>query len=742
LRDAVNAPAGIAADPDLFTYAAPELILGSDPTSAFDLYSLGAIMFELATGETFPSANNGSEAARALDKLAGVPKILGRVIATMLSADPAARPTATRAAAMLRSSIEGTLEADLRTELGALVQRLSQNEPRPISSSDAADAVIVPDRRSSAPPRPVMAVPDEDEGDPGKTREASSASMRPLVDESGRSRDEAAPVSPILSDSTPFVPTPVGHKRQKTDPGVGTRARQGNEPGMGQSQAGKTAAARAAAPSAAVPGSAAPSEALPAAPVPSEAAPRTAAPGAAGLKPGAAPSAAPSAAPRLPVTSQRPWLSPSSVSIHDGRGGGAARANMDGVPVAEMPPFTTAEVAAIFPPEMQGDAARSSEEAAARRRGSTIDAPAFQAFEEDKHNDTVPPQVEEILSYGQLPIQSRDPLETVNKDQVDSPGAGPTAAPPTVVAPHPAAIAGANASPEGEMPALAPSPRKVWLIAGIGIVAAVAAGLGGYLMGARKGSEGAASAPGQPGQPPPPRPMSVAIAPAGVPTAPAEAPVAPTAPPGQPAPAGTATAPVPAGSATAPVAAAPSSAKPAAPPAATTAPPAKSPPTAAVAPDEAGTPTAGGSGASGAPVTVTVTTTPPGAMLWFDGKEYGRTPFQKALPSGSGQLLLVRAGFQTVKMPIIAKEGLQIDRKLVPGALPPAGTASVKVVCRTQGKFPIIVDGTETGLLCTVPNISLAPGPHDIAVFIPGSDETHRWKVQLRPGPRVVGFKL
>jgi hypothetical protein len=96
-----------------------------------------------------------------------------------------------------------------------------------------------------------------------------------------------------------------------------------------------------------------------------------------------------------------------------------------------------------------------------------------------------------------------------------------------------------------------------------------------------------------------------------------------------------------------------------------------------------------------------------------------------------------------VKLPTVAKEGLRIDRTLVPGALPPTGEAKVKVLCRTPGKFPIVIDGTETGLLCPALGLSLVPGPHDIAVFIPGRDETHRWKVQLRPGgPRVLGFKL
>src|SRR5262249_5099441 len=128
LREAINARGGTGADPELWSYSAPEIILGGEPTPACDLYALGAILYELCIGEPFPSADNDGEATRALEKLAAVPKTLERVVASLLSPTPAARPAAIKTASLLRSTMEDGAEADLRSDLGALVQRLSQQE--------------------------------------------------------------------------------------------------------------------------------------------------------------------------------------------------------------------------------------------------------------------------------------------------------------------------------------------------------------------------------------------------------------------------------------------------------------------------------------------------------------------------------------------------------------------------------------------------------------------------------------
>src|SRR5262245_41372980 len=142
LRDAVSAPAVLAAQPELWAYAAPELIKGAAPTESTDVFALGAILFELGIGQPFPSKNGGyGETELALRKLAAVPGGMGRVIASLLSADAAARPAAIKTATLLRQTLDGKTEVNLPAELGALVQRLSQQEPRP-PSDEASDAVI------------------------------------------------------------------------------------------------------------------------------------------------------------------------------------------------------------------------------------------------------------------------------------------------------------------------------------------------------------------------------------------------------------------------------------------------------------------------------------------------------------------------------------------------------------------------------------------------------------------------
>lgn len=78
-------------------YMAPELFRGYPPSPKTDLYALGCVVFELATGQLpYPSvadALSATEAPRIDNRVRGVPEHLVTLCAELIAADPDARPT-------------------------------------------------------------------------------------------------------------------------------------------------------------------------------------------------------------------------------------------------------------------------------------------------------------------------------------------------------------------------------------------------------------------------------------------------------------------------------------------------------------------------------------------------------------------------------------------------------------------------------------------------------------------------
>jgi hypothetical protein len=139
---------------------------------------------------------------------------------------------------------------------------------------------------------------------------------------------------------------------------------------------------------------------------------------------------------------------------------------------------------------------------------------------------------------------------------------------------------------------------------------------------------------------------------------------------------------------------------------------------------------------------VALSSEPPGAAIWVDGKELGKTPSTAKLPAGAKQVRLVRVGYRSATAKLGSATGAALSLPLEPTVAAPWGKAIVVVTCKTRGKLPVLVDGAETGLLCPSPRLGLQPGQHEIGILDPASGEVEKQALELRVGARYVRFKL
>ncbi len=152
-------------------------------------------------------------------------------------------------------------------------------------------------------------------------------------------------------------------------------------------------------------------------------------------------------------------------------------------------------------------------------------------------------------------------------------------------------------------------------------------------------------------------------------------------------------------------------------------------------------PTAAAKAAAGsATVSISVTSNPPGAAVWIDGQERGTTPCSVKVSPGSARLTLVRAGYRSRTSPFEAEEGKTVGETLEAVAAPLEGEARFRAECQTQGRFPIVVDGRETGVLCPSSKLRVAPGPHTIGVLLPATGKVHSKDITLPAGVRSIVF--
>ena len=133
-----------------------------------------------------------------------------------------------------------------------------------------------------------------------------------------------------------------------------------------------------------------------------------------------------------------------------------------------------------------------------------------------------------------------------------------------------------------------------------------------------------------------------------------------------------------------------------------------------------------------------VDTQPHGASVWVDGVWRGKTPLDVLVGSGGKGLALVAAGYHIFRDTFDAREGAIIRHALVPAVGPVRGDAFLNVSCRTQGKYPVFIDGVETGLLCPASRVPVSAGTHRVGVLVPAERGLVATEIAAPTGPKPV----
>lgn len=143
------------------------------------------------------------------------------------------------------------------------------------------------------------------------------------------------------------------------------------------------------------------------------------------------------------------------------------------------------------------------------------------------------------------------------------------------------------------------------------------------------------------------------------------------------------------------------------------------------------------------PERLDINTEPEGADVWVDGVLMGKTPADLLVGPGGHRVVVIAAGYRMFREVYNTTEGEYVRRSLEPIVAASRGSAFVNVTCHTPNRFPVLVDDEETGQLCPARMIPVAPGKHQVAIFVPVRRGTVAEEISLPQGPKpyVVTFK-
>jgi serine/threonine protein kinase len=154
---------------------------------------------------------------------------------------------------------------------------------------------------------------------------------------------------------------------------------------------------------------------------------------------------------------------------------------------------------------------------------------------------------------------------------------------------------------------------------------------------------------------------------------------------------------------------------------------------------DAGVPVAPPDKNAGGPDTVTIISTPPGASVFLDGAEQGKTPLTIPTARDKHTIVVVKDGFDLFTQDVDARGEVRATLK---ESTPTGGPAGIKVKCVHKDRYYVIVDGAGTGQLCPTERIHVSLGPHTVEVYDLVTEQRTQYPVVVKDTEHSLRVKL
>lgn len=115
---------------------------------------------------------------------------------------------------------------------------------------------------------------------------------------------------------------------------------------------------------------------------------------------------------------------------------------------------------------------------------------------------------------------------------------------------------------------------------------------------------------------------------------------------------------------------------------------------------------------------IAIKTNPAGATVWVDGVQKDKTPLTVITTPGSHRVVVTLPGYRMLRDVVDASKGVLWEREMSTAPRLDDGRVPVTVTCQSSNKYPVFVDGKDSGELCPASSIRLEPGRHSIGVFV------------------------
>ena len=135
-------------------------------------------------------------------------------------------------------------------------------------------------------------------------------------------------------------------------------------------------------------------------------------------------------------------------------------------------------------------------------------------------------------------------------------------------------------------------------------------------------------------------------------------------------------------------------------------------------------------------------TVPPGATVWVDGVMKCKTFADIVVGPASHRIVLTAPGYRRFREVMYTGRGAIIRRNLVPAPSSTRGTGLIRVECQADGKYAILVDDEEIGLLCPSLQVPAAVGKHMVGIYLPGAGRVISVEVTVELGAKPALAKF